>query len=217
MLCLFDFDGTIAETHPGVLGCTKETLLYMGYEVPPEDVMRRFMGPPINWAMKELAHVKEEDVEACVAEFRRRYNNGGMFNCSVYPGVKDLLIALREADHHVAIVSAKPEPFVNRITEHLGIRELFDCIAGAPMQEKAADKANNIRRAMKTLGYEDRRDNVRMIGDRLYDIEGAKECGVFSIGVLYGYGTREELEEAGADEIAETAEDLLKLLLKAQS
>ena len=213
MLYLFDFDGTVCDTAPGVLGCTKEALVSMGYKVPDEQTLRLFLGPPINWAMRELAHVKEEEVEEVVADFRKRYTAGGMFNCAVFDGIKDLLITLGKNGHTIAIVSAKPEPYVNRITEHLGIRKSFDYIAGAPMQEKLADKANNIRRAIEMTGYADKSDEVVMIGDRLYDIEGAKACGISSVGVLYGYGTREELENAGADRIAETVKDLKEMLL----
>ena len=213
MLYLFDFDGTIADTARGVLGCSAEALEYMGYTVPPDDTMRLFMGPPIGWAMKTLAHVKEEDVEETVAEFRKRYRAGGMFRCSVYEGMESLLQAANEAGHVTAIVSSKPEPFVNTITEHLHIREYFACIAGAAMQEKMADKANNIRRAMDITGYTGRNDEVVMIGDRLYDIDGAKACGIASIGVTYGYGTREELEEAGAGRIAESVSELQEMLL----
>ena len=213
MLYLFDFDGTICDTAPGVLGCTKEALSEMGYAIPDEQTLRLFLGPPINWAMRNLAHVKEEDVETIVAAFRKRYTDGGMFNCTVFSGMEDLLKEARKAGHSVSVVSAKPEPFVKRITEHLGILDDFDYIAGAPMQEKLADKANNIRRAMEKTGFAGKNEEVIMIGDRLYDIEGAKACGIASIGVLYGYGTREELEGAGADQIAETVADLKEMLL----
>ena len=212
MLILFDFDGTVADTAPGVLGCTREALAAMRYPVPEEATLRLFLGPPINWAMRELAHVKEEDVEQAVEEFRSRYRAGGMFDCTVFPGVKELLSELREAGHTVAIVSAKPEPFVKQITERLGIRDLFDTIAGAPMDERLADKANNIRRAMEATGFSGRPEEVVMVGDRKYDIEGAKTCGVRSVGVLYGYGSREELETAGADVLAATAEEIKDLL-----
>ena len=214
MLYLFDFDGTIADTQPGVANSLRYAFETLGYACPPYEMMRVFLGPPLSEPMRELMHMPEEDIQKAIALFREPYNAGQKFNCSVIPGMFEVLHALKSAGHTVAIVSAKPEPFVMEITEHLGIRGMFDLIAGANMEEKDDGKKENIVRAMQICGYTNRPQEVVMIGDRRYDIEAARQCGIRSIGVLFGFGSRDELEMAGADTLAETPQSLAQMLLR---
>lgn len=214
MLYVFDFDGTIADSAPGVTRCAQYALVKLGYPEYPLEDLKFFMGPPLNYSFREYVKVREEDVERAVEVFRERYRVFGKLECSVYPGIPAMLEKLKRAGHKLAVASAKPEPFVREIMDHFGITGYFDCIVGASMDEKMADKAENIRRVMRDAGYEGRKEEVWMIGDRKFDIEGAKEAGIFSVGVLFGYGSREELEGAGAGRIAESVEDLGRILMQ---
>ncbi len=215
MLYLFDFDGTIVDSAPGVTKSAQVAMVRMGYPEYPIEKLRFFMGPPLNFSFREMIGMTEEEAEQAVVYFRERYREMGKLECSVYPGIPALLEKVKHAGHKIAVASAKPEPFVREIMDHFGILGYFDCVVGASMDEKMSDKANNIRRAMDGTGFGECFDGTWMIGDRKYDMEGAKEVGIKAIGVLYGYGTREELESTGADMIAATVKDLEGILLQA--
>ena len=215
MLFLFDFDGTIVDSAPGVTKSAQIAMVRMGYPEYPLEQLRSFMGPPLTHSFRERIGMSEEEADQAVVYFRERYSEIGKFECSVYPGVPAMLEKVKHAGHKTAVASAKPEPFVREILDHFGLLGCFDSVVGAPMDEKSADKAANIRKAMKETGYDGRYEESWMIGDRKYDMYGAREVGVKAIGILYGYGTREELESAGADVIAETVKDLEEILLKA--
>ena len=215
MLYLFDFDGTIVDSAPGVTKCAQIAMVRMGYPEYPLEQLRSFMGPPLTYSFRKLVGMSEEEADQAVIYFRERYREMGKLECSVFPGIPATLEKLKHAGHQVAVASAKPEPFVREIMDHFGILGYFDSVVGASMDEKSADKAANIRKAMKETGYENRYEEAWMIGDRKYDMAGAREVGVRAIGVLFGYGTREELENAGADVIVETVADLQEILLQA--
>ena len=213
MLFIFDFDGTIAESAPGVLRSCQYAMVKMGYPEPRYEDLGPFMGPPLNYSFHTMFGLSWEDAAKAVSFFRERYVAKGMRECCAYPGIPELLERVQKAGHTSAIASAKPEVFVREILADFGILEHFDVVIGASMDETETDKAANIRRVIRLAGFEDRMDEVVMIGDRLYDIEGAKEVGAASVGVLYGYGSREELEGAGSDRIAATVEELGEILL----
>ena len=213
MLYLFDFDGTIANTLPGVSNSLRYAFQTLGYASPPDEMMKEFLGPPLSEPMRNMMGMPDEDIAKAIELFRGPYNAGEMFNCTVMPGMAEVIRKVRAAGHTAAIVSAKPEPFVQRIVAHLGLADAFDVIAGADMAEQSSGKTENIARAMQICGYAGRNQEVRMIGDRRYDIEAAKANQVPTIGVLFGYGSRAELETAGADQLVGTAQELENLLL----
>lgn len=215
MLYLFDFDGTVVDSAPGVTKCAQIAMVRMGFPEYPLEELRSFMGPPLTYSFKNLTHMSEEEADQAVVYFRERYREYGKLECSVFPGIPALLEKLRHAGHRIAVASAKPEPFVREIMDHFGILAYFDQVVGASMDERSADKAANIRHAIELAGYADRMDEVWMIGDRKYDMEGARQVGIKAVGVLYGYGTQEELEASGADVIAGTVKDLEEMLLQA--
>ena len=215
MLYLFDFDGTIADSAPGVTKCAQIAMVRMGFPEYPLEKLKFFMGPPLTYSFREMAGMTEEEADQAVILFRERYTKVGKLECSVYPGIPALLEKLKHAGHTIAVASAKPEPFVREIMDHFGILGYFDHVVGASMDEKSAHKVLSIRTAIRSAGYENRMDEVCMIGDRKYDMEGAKEVGIRAVGVLFGYGTREELESSGADVIAGTVRDLEEILLQA--
>lgn len=215
MLYIFDFDGTLIDTSRGITKSAQVTLVQMGYPEYPLEHFMTFMGPPLNYSFCTFAGMSEEEAAEAVTIFRRRYSDVGKFESDVYPGMIALLEDLKRAGYDICVASAKPEQYVREILDHFGMIAYFDCIVGSTMDEKLADKERNIRRALELTGYAEHRDDAWMIGDRMYDIDGARKAGIKSVGVLYGGGTREELESAGADRLAETVEDLGEILLQA--
>ena len=144
----------------------------------------------------------------------RRLCEKGLFENQVYPGIREMLGNLKQSGAVLMVATSKPELFSRQILEHFDLMKYFDFLGGATMEEKRTAKADVIRHVLETCGLEDCLSRMRMVGDREYDILGARENNIQSVGVLYGYGDRRELEEAGADTLAETVEDLEKLLIR---
>ncbi len=207
---LFDFDGTLTESGLGITRSVAYAFSRMGVPVPGQEILERFVGPPLIAAFQMYAGLDEEGARQATEHYRVRYRETGWKENRVYAGVAPMLRALKEAGCYLAIASGKPEVFVRQIAEHFGIARYFDKIVGITFETTHADKCALIARAMPE-GMEPAR--AAMVGDRLFDMEAAKKMGLRAVGALYGYGTREELEQAGADEIAETVADLRRILL----
>ena len=159
--------------------------------------------------MRYYGFSKEQAVRA-VADYREYYAVTGIFENRVYDRVFEMLRTLKDHGVRCILATSKPEGYANQILEHFGLSDYFDFVAGATMDEKRTNKADVIAYALAETGAE----NVVMVGDREHDIHGGKVNGLATVGVLYGYGSREELETAGADYIAETAADIPALILK---
>ena len=153
----------------------------------------------------------KEESERAIEYYRERFSVKGLYENEVYPGVEKMLQTLKESGKKLIVATSKPEKFTMLILEHFDLLKYFDFVAGATLDGSRGEKADVIRYALEISGIEDKSD-VIMIGDRKFDILGAKENGLTSIGVLYGFGDREELTEAGADYIVERAEDIVKVL-----
>ncbi|MDO4622369.1 MAG: HAD hydrolase-like protein [Eubacteriales bacterium] len=212
-LIIFDLDGTLTDSAPGITNCARLALQKMGYPEYTQEELNTFVGPPLQVHFVEFAHMNAEQVDEAVRLFRERYDAVGKFENSVYPGIPELLKRLKKAGCLVTIATSKPEKFALQIADHFALTPYFDCIAGATMDESHNRKPLIIEDVLRSTGYLDKREQAVMIGDRKYDILGAKEKGIRSIGAAYGYGSREELEEAGADRIAASVEELGELLL----
>lgn len=222
---LFDLDGTISESAPGIIKAVKYGLNAAGIHEEDPKVLKTFIGPPLNVQMKKLYHMSEKDIITAVTKFRELYETTGILDCLMYPGLDRLLKEGVEKGHIMAVASSKPEPFVRQIIEHFGLSPYFTVICGSDIGDElnkravASQKSRIIRKAMSQLeekGYdhEDLWHHTVMIGDTFYDIEGARENRLPSIGVTYGYGSREELEEAGADIIVSSVSELKERLLR---
>ena len=205
---LFDLDGTL--TDPG-LGITNSVAYALGkYGITVEDrrELYPFIGPPLRQSFSEFYGFDEEKTKEAVAFYREYFSEKGLFENEVYEGIPEVLSQLKQAGKKLLVATSKPEEFTNRILEHFGLAEYFDFVAGATMDETRNEKADIIAYALKQIADADP-SKIVMIGDRKFDILGARENGIDSIGVLYGYGSRAELEEAQATYIAEKPEDLL--------
>ena len=210
---LFDLDGTLTDSAPGILNSVRHACRKLGLPLPGEDVLRRFLGPPLPDSFREYLHLDEADVARAVAAFREYYPDKGIFENDVYPGVPALLADLKAAGKTVVMATSKPEGFAQRIMEHFSLAGYFDAICGATMDETRTDKGQVIAYALQTAGIPDGR-GVVMVGDREHDVKGAARNGLPCIGAVYGYGSAEELSAAGAVALAYTVQDLHGLLLE---
>lgn len=212
---LFDLDGTITESAPGILNSVRYALKKMGFAIRDEEELLQFIGPPLVDSMKKYYGMNEEQAEQAVVFYREYFLQKGLFENSVYEGIEESLKLLSESGKKHAIATSKPEEYSVRIIEHFGLTDKFEKICGATMDKSRNEKADVIRYTLEMLGIPDEdKGSVLMVGDRRHDIIGAKQNGLDSMGVLYGYGDRNELEEAGADYIAESAMDVAKIILK---
>ena len=213
-LVVFDFDGTLADTGSGITKSAQYALDQMGWPHYETDRLGFFVGPPLNDSFMRLGMNEEEALRA-VALFRERYAARGKLEFEIYPGIPELLRQMKEVGMRLGMATSKPETFAREIAGHGGFLNWFDYISGNSMndEERVSSKADRIRDVLEKSGCLDQRDHVIMVGDRKFDIAGAKEYGVRAVGVAYGYGDRKELEEAGAERIFDTVEELSDYLL----
>ena len=209
---LFDLDGTLTDSAPGILNSVRYACRKMGLEVPAETTLRKFLGPPLIDSFRDLMGLSAADADRAVSAFREYFPTKGIFENEVYPGIAALLADLKAAGKTVIIATSKPEDFAKRIMEHFALTQYCDFICGATMDETRTDKAEVIAYALETAGIADK-TGVVMVGDREHDVLGAKKNGLPCIGAVYGYGSAEELRTAGAAALAQTVEDLHGILL----
>lgn len=207
---LFDLDGTLSNTGPGIMASARYALSALGFPEQSEESLRRMVGPPLDIGWREFFGLEGEQNLLAIEKFREYYREHGVFKSELYPGVKELLEKLH-GRATLCIATSKPEFFANKILEMRGIAPLFSVLVGSPMGAEGTTKPEIIQKVLAALG-DPPHEEVVMIGDRFYDIEGAKACGVASIGVKYGFSAHDELKEAGADHVVDTVEELGRLL-----
>lgn len=209
---LFDWDGTVADTRPGIFNSVRYAIGQYGIADKPDDELRYFIGPPLYDGFEHVFGVSPELANELTDTYRVYYRDKGIFECNVYDGVGDLLRELHDAGVKTAVVSSKPKEFLDRLVEHFGLAEHLDAVVGPAMDNHNSNKTVLVNQALKELMLLP--STVAMIGDRHFDMEGAKAAGVNAVGVLYGYGTEEELCAAGADAVCEQVADLRDFLLQ---
>ena len=209
---LFDWDGTVADTRPGIFNSVRYAIGQYGIADRPDDELRYFIGPPLYDGFEHVFGVSPELANELTDTYRVYYRDKGIFECNVYDGVGDLLRELHDAGVKMAVVSSKPKEFLDRLVEHFGLAEHLDAVVGPAMDNHNSNKTVLVNQALKELMLLP--STVAMIGDRHFDVEGAKAAGVNAVGVLYGYGTEEELCAAGADAVCEQVVDLRGFLLQ---
>lgn len=203
---LFDLDGTLTNPGLGITNSVAYALKKYGIDVKDRTELYKFIGPPLLNSFQDYYGFSEEQAAQAVEYYREYYQKTGIYENYVYEGIPELLKELKAAGITLLVATSKPEPFARLIMEHYHLADYFTYIAGATMDNKTrVKKADVIRYAMQNCEAEDKKKLV-MVGDRKHDILGAKEVGIDSVGVLFGYGDREELEQAGATYIAETVE-----------
>lgn len=203
---LFDLDGTINDSGPGIMNSVRYSLEKMGYPVPGTETLRRFVGPSLVYSYTTFCGLDEETAWKAVEVYRECYHAGECYNLFIYDGIRELLADLKKAGIASAVVTSKPEGMAKQILAHFDMTQYFDAIVGPDPYDPSNKKSALIKRALNMLHLS--ADEVIMVGDSRFDIIGAKEAGCASIGVTYGYGTREELVENGADYLADTADQI---------
>ncbi|MBR6402760.1 MAG: HAD hydrolase-like protein [Eubacterium sp.] len=205
----FDLDGTLTQSEFGIINSIVYALNKMGIDVEDRETVKRFIGPPLIVAFKDFYQMSDEDAEKAAGYYRECYKAGEMYNAPLYDGIEETLRKLKEAGKVLYVVTSKPTVFASRIVEHYNIDKYFEDVIGPDLSDKSYTKDELVAAAMaKTTDGEPVLSEYLMVGDRYYDIDGAKANGIDSMGVLFGYGTREELEKAGATHIVETPEDI---------
>lgn len=211
----FDFDGTIADTGEGIFYSVKYAIEETGFPPLTDDRLRTFIGPPVFESFKRELGMNDEQAAKAVEKYRERYSESGIFKLRVYDGVENLIKELKKSGIKVAIASSKPEKFVMRLVDYLNISPLIDFIA-APESDKAPEgKTVLVERAVNHFGVE--KSRALMVGDRYFDIDGANGAGIESVGVTFGYGSKEELKKAGSTYLADNVEDIEKIIFSSRT
>ncbi len=205
---LFDLDGTLTDTGPGIRNSVAYALKQQGISVSDMSELNRFVGPPLIDSFKNFYGMNDEQADKAVADYRSVYAEKGIYENNIYDGMRELLKTMFEEGKTLAVATSKPERFAKLIVDDLQISQYFTIVAGADMEGTRNKKSLVIEYALDTLNVTDRK-RVLMIGDTKFDVIGAKECGIDCLGVLFGYGSRRELEEAGAAYICEDVGSIL--------
>lgn len=212
-LVLFDFDGTLFDTSRGIIETTQKAFAEMGFPVPnEEDFRNEIIGPPLEWTYTEILHLSKEDADKTVACFRVHYPKEGIYLSTPYPGLLEMLQKLKAAGVTIAIASSKPTIFIEKLLTKYDLTSYFTAVSGITIGGAHLTKGDVIRIAMEQVGAKP--EAVVMVGDRKYDMIGAREQGVISVGATYGFGSTEELRESGADYLADSIDELCKTLFK---
>ena len=204
---VFDLDGTLCDAEEGIVSSVCHAMEQLGCPIPPEADLRLVVGPPLRDTFRDMLGVPAEKVEQAIKLYGDDFNGRGRFLYSVYPQIRAILRMLRQGGVHTAVATSKPLKLATDILDWFGLTPLFDVVMGEVDGPKKLGKPELIRRALPE-NYE----RAVMVGDRKFDVEGARGAGIPCIGVAYGCGSVEELREAGAAKIAATTEELQELL-----
>jgi phosphoglycolate phosphatase len=211
MPLLLDLDGTLTDSKPGIFASIRHALNALGIESPPDEVLSPLIGPPTREAFRILLPSADDAyVERAVALYRERFGMVGLFENSVYPGIPEALESLRAAGFRLWVVTSKPRVYAERVVDHFGLRAAFERVQGPELQVERT-KADLIAQVLAEANLAP--GETWMIGDRSHDVVGAKKNGVRSAGVLWGYGTEQELRAAGADVVLASVADLARFFV----
>jgi len=209
---LFDMDGTLIESGPGIMKAVRHMFGKMGITETDEARIQAFIGPPIIHHLKNVYGLSDADAHAAYGHYRAYYDANGILECGLYPGIEGVLRTLKESGKTLYVATSKPEEQAHRMLKRTGVLDFFTRIFGAVHLEGVYTKDEVLVRATTQLGGTP--PHAVMIGDRSHDILGGQHVGLDTIGVLYGYGSYDEFKEAGCDMIAERPSDLLSLLME---
>ena len=204
---VFDLDGTLFDAEEGIVSSVRKAMEEMGLAIPQGAELRQVVGPPLRYSFHDLLNVPAERLDEAAERYASIFRSEGMYRYSVYPGIRTLLRVLKENGLYVALASSKPQELCEHILQVYCLRHYFDRVIGETDNHAKLGKPEMIRRALP-----EHYRRAAMVGDRLYDMEGAKAAGVDGIGAVYGCGSEEELRKAGADRLVSDADALRELL-----
>ncbi|CAN5592353.1 HAD family hydrolase [soil metagenome] len=210
MIVIFDLDGTVWDSEPGIVATLAHTFEALGMDVPTPEVLASNVGPPLRVMLSELG-IADENLDEAFATYRLRYTSHGVYEATLYPGIVELLDALAADGHRLATATSKGIDPTMTMLEHFGLLDRFEFVGAASMDGVISTKDAVLALTLEALGAPDATECV-LIGDRHYDVAGSAEHGIDCIGAEWGYGDAEELRAAGAVAVAGTAADVLALL-----
>ena len=208
----FDLDGTLTDSCEGIYKSFEYALGFYGIEVKDLNTLKPVLGPPLKDSFMDMYGFDEKTADEAVAKYRERFSVTGLYENRVYDGVYEMLSALKEKGYFIALATSKPEKFARVILKHFELEKYFDFIAGATIGGNISTKEDVINHIINSLDITDN-SKILMIGDRKYDLIGAKEFDIDAMGVLYGYGSAQELSEYPSVMLAKTPEDVVKFLV----
>lgn len=208
---LMDLDGTVSDPVEGITRAVQQALAAVGIEVQDRRLLHPFIGPPLKASFQEFYHLNEEETMRAIVKYREYFSSRGIFENELYEGMREFLAAQQKAGKQIILATSKPEIYARRILDYFEITPYFAFIGGSSLDQQRTEKDEVIRYILDTFPITDLSEAI-MIGDRRFDIEGAHRNGLPAIGVLYGYGSREELEQAGADALAADLRELSELI-----
>lgn len=208
----FDLDGTLCDPREGIVRCFQYALEELGRAKPSQDQLVRYIGPPLYESFVATLGCKDAAlIEQAVGSYRERFASEGMFESTLYPNITDALRTLQAEHHRLLVVTSKPTVFARRMIDYFSLGSFFKVVYGSELDGTRARKEDLIAHALQQEAIVPA--NAVMVGDREHDIKGAIANGVRPIGVLWGYGSREELTQAGASALCETPDSLPQLFL----
>lgn len=208
---LFDLDGTITDSSEGITNSVMYALEKFGIVETDREKLCQFIGPPLSDSFQKYYQFSEEKALEAIFCYREYYADKGLYENRVYEGLEETLKGLKKAGKRLIVATSKPEVYARRIMDYFELTPYFDYIAGMELDGGRGSKAEVIEYALDVCKMKDK-TKVLMVGDRRHDVEGAHRVGIDCLGVLYGFGSLEELEMAGADGIAEHPEDILRMV-----
>ncbi|MBQ7833469.1 MAG: HAD hydrolase-like protein [Lachnospiraceae bacterium] len=213
---LFDLDGTLTDSREGICKSVQYALVKVGRPAPELKELECFIGPPLKTSFREFYNIVGEEADRAVAFYRERYSDVGKYENMPYEGIADMLQAVRDAGYILAVASSKPELYVEDILKHFDLYDYFHHVVGSDMEGKRGEKEDVIEEVFRRMDLDEakRKELAIMVGDRHFDINGAKHFGLDSVGVTYGFAKDNELTEAGATYVVDTVKELQELLLR---
>ena len=193
---LFDLDGTLIDSSDGIIKSARYALSHYGIEEPDRDKMYQFIGPPLSDSFQKLYGFSPEQAKEAVEVYRKRYNRTGIFECSLYPGVENCIKRLKQQGYRIGMASSKPELSCRRILEHFDILSLFDEVVGATF-DGTRDKKEDVLREVFERWKDLSPRQMCLVGDTVFDAEGARRVEMPCVAVTYGFGNLEQMKEAG--------------------
>ena len=206
----FDLDGTLTDSSEGITRSVQYALQKMGREVPPKDRLMGFIGPPLKWSFSHFFGMSNEDTLTAIDTYREYYAVKGVLECSLYDGILSLLESLNARGIRCVLATCKPHRFANMVLDHFGLNRFFAFVSGPEIDGTRGEKHEVIAYAMEQLGIHDPAE-ILMIGDRDNDVLGAKQLGIDCAGALWGFGSKEELSDAGAKYLCRSPKEIQAL------
>lgn len=206
---LFDLDGTLTDSGEGIIHCAQETLAHFGLPVPSKEELRVIVGPPLRQSFLRFG-IREEDVDDAVEVYRKHYVHHGQYENFPYPGIEELLKKLKEDGHQLYVATSKPEAMSVEILTYFGLAKYFDNICGSTRDQSRDTKAKVISHLLTQITPLP--GKMMMVGDTVYDVEGANALHIPCIGVTWGYGVKEDMKNAGAVALADSMDQLYRFI-----